>query len=173
MVIEPESGRSMPRIVLIITDLPVPDPPITTIDWPFGTERLMPFRTFFGPKALWTPLRTIWPASSIVSLREQKRGEDEIGGEDEDRRAHHRIGGGAADALRPALRVEAVIAAHERDDEAEHGGLDEARAYVAELQEVDGVLDIGIGVEAERARADDVASPDADRVGDVVGDGQG
>jgi hypothetical protein len=34
MRIEPESGRMRPRIDLIITDLPVPEPPITTIEWP-------------------------------------------------------------------------------------------------------------------------------------------
>ena len=33
-------------------------------------------------------------------------------------------------------------------------------------QEVDRVLDIGVGVEAERSRADDIAAHDADRVAD-------
>ena len=37
---------------LIITDLPVPDPPITTSERPLPTERLMPFSTFLRPEGL-------------------------------------------------------------------------------------------------------------------------
>ena len=35
-----------------ITDLPVPEPPMTTSEWPLGTDRLMPFSTCFGAEAL-------------------------------------------------------------------------------------------------------------------------
>jgi len=35
-----------------MTDLPVPEPPITTNDCPFGTDILIPFRTFLLPKDL-------------------------------------------------------------------------------------------------------------------------
>ena len=35
---------------LIITDLPVPDPPITTSERPFGTRQLMPFSTCLLPE---------------------------------------------------------------------------------------------------------------------------
>ena len=37
-----------------ITDLPVPEPPMTTSEWPFGTDRLTPFSTCFGPKLFLT-----------------------------------------------------------------------------------------------------------------------
>ena len=41
------------------TDLPVPDPPITTIDSPGATSSSMPCSTFLGPKALVTPRNEI------------------------------------------------------------------------------------------------------------------
>ena len=60
------------------------------------------------------------------SLRKQQVGEDEVGGENEYGGGDHGIGGGAAHALRAALGIEAVVAAHDGDDEPEEGGLDEA-----------------------------------------------
>ena len=85
----------------------------------------MPFSTCLGPKALAHVLQD-YVTVSHRSLRKQQVGEDEVGGEDEDGGGDHGIGGGAAHALRAALRVEAVVAAHDGDDEAEDGGLDEA-----------------------------------------------
>ena len=41
------------------TDLPVPEPPITTIDSPAATSSSIPCSTFFGPKALVTPCSDI------------------------------------------------------------------------------------------------------------------
>ena len=41
------------------TDLPVPEPPITTIDSPGATSRSIPCNTFLGPKALVTPRNEI------------------------------------------------------------------------------------------------------------------
>ena len=35
-----------------ITDLPVPEPPMTTSEWPLGTESVTPFSTCLGPKLL-------------------------------------------------------------------------------------------------------------------------
>ena len=60
------------------------------------------------------------------SLRKQQVGEGEVGGENENGGGDHGIGGGAAHALRAALGIEAVVAAHDGDDEPEDGGLDEA-----------------------------------------------
>src|SRR4051812_40244254 len=100
----------MPRIVLIMTDLPVPEPPMTTSDWPLGTEMSIPFSTFLGPKALWTSLRTMYPSSSMASVREQERGQGKIRSEDQDRGTHHRVGRRPAHPLRSAFRIEPVIA---------------------------------------------------------------
>ncbi len=71
-----------------------------------------------------------------------------------------------------ALGIEAVIAAHHRDDEAEDRGLDQAGGHVVQFEEVGGVAEIGIGVEAQRARAHDVAAHDADGVADGNENGQ-
>ena len=37
---------------LISTDLPVPEPPITTSDWPAGTSRSTPLQHLLGAEAL-------------------------------------------------------------------------------------------------------------------------
>ncbi len=63
-------------------------------------------------------------------------GEDEVGGEDENGGGGHGIGGGAAHALRAALGIEAVVAAHDGDDEPEEGGLDEPRGDIIEMQKI-------------------------------------
>ena len=60
------------------------------------------------------------------SLRKQQIGEGEVGGENEDGGGDDGIGGGAAHALRAAPGIEAVVAAHDGDDEAEDGGLDQS-----------------------------------------------
>ena len=44
-----------PRMHLSSTDLPVPEPPITTSDWPAGRSRSTPCSTCFGPKLLVRP----------------------------------------------------------------------------------------------------------------------
>src|SRR5690554_764562 len=152
--ISPLSGRIMPSTHLIITDLPVPDPPITTSDSPFGTVRLMPSSTTFLPKRLWTFLSSIFASlMTRPSIRKQKRRHHIVRREDQDGCCHHCIRRRAANALRAALRVEAVEAAHDRNDEAEHGSLDEAGNDIIEFQEIDRVLDIDAGVEVERLRA--------------------
>jgi hypothetical protein len=55
ILIEPLSGRIRPRMHFSSTDLPVPEPPITTIDSPGATSSSMPCSTFFWPNALVTP----------------------------------------------------------------------------------------------------------------------
>ena len=52
MVTLPASGGTRPSRHLSSTDLPVPDPPITTRLWPLGTAKLIPRSTAFGPKDL-------------------------------------------------------------------------------------------------------------------------
>ena len=71
-----------------------------------------------------------------------------------------------AHALRAAARMVAVIAAHQRDDEAEHRRLDEAGDDVLGAQIVDGLAEIAAGVEAELVGADQKPAEHADDVGD-------
>ncbi len=58
--IEPLSGWIRPRMHFSSTDLPVPEPPITTIDSPAATSRSMPRSTVLAPNALATPLSWIF-----------------------------------------------------------------------------------------------------------------
>src|SRR5690606_29185910 len=101
---------------LISTDLPEPEPPMTTSDCPFSTARSMPSSTTLEPKDLRTPLSSIFAV--MASLGEEHGSEDVVRQQDQDRGRDHRVGGRLADALRAAPRVEAVIAAHQRDQEA-------------------------------------------------------
>jgi hypothetical protein len=50
----PLSGRTRPRMHFNSTDLPVPDPPMMTIEVPEAISRFTPCRTRFSPKRLWT-----------------------------------------------------------------------------------------------------------------------
>src|SRR5258706_15987654 len=103
--------------------------------------RSMPSRTIFGPKRFFTPLSSILGLTAIVrSLAEEDGGEDVVRRQNQDRSGDDRIGGGRADALRPALGMEAVVATHQGDDETEHGGLDQTWHHVLRRDEVRGVL---------------------------------
>ena len=46
----PFSGVNRPKIHLIRTDLPVPEPPIITEDVPSSISRFTPFKTFLFSK---------------------------------------------------------------------------------------------------------------------------
>src|SRR6188508_1830233 len=74
ILIEPESGRIRPRMHFSSTDLPVPEPPITTIDSPLATSRSMPCRTFFGPKDFVTPRREILEVMARHPERSRPKG---------------------------------------------------------------------------------------------------
>src|SRR5882672_11298142 len=154
MKIVPESARRIPSTHLIVTDFPLPDPPMTTMESPSLTVRSTPSRTTLGPKRFFTPLSSILGLFAIfVSAIEEDRGHQIVGGEDQDGGGNHGIGRGLAYALRAALGVEAVIAAHQRDDEAEDGRLDETGNDVALGDKVRGVLKIDRAVETETVRA--------------------
>ena len=111
---------------LMVTDLPVPEPPMITIEDCLSMVRSTPSSTTLGPKRFLTPISSIFGVERGRSFVEQERGQHIVGGQDEDRGRHHRIGGGVAHALRAALGIEAVVAAHQGDDEAEHRRLDQA-----------------------------------------------
>ena len=53
--IDPASGETSPRMHLSSTDLPLPEPPITTSEVPAGTSRSTPSSTCLVPKRLARP----------------------------------------------------------------------------------------------------------------------
>src|SRR4051812_17980972 len=165
--IEPPSGSMMPRMHLIITDLPVPEPPITTSDLPLGTSRSTPSSTTFAPNRFFNPRTLIFRSSAIrsPSAREEEFGEDVVQDQDHDDGCRDRVGGGLAHPLGAALRVEAGIAAHQRDGEAEDRCLHQAGEDVHEGRLLRDVLQEVAFVEAELVHADEVAAENADDIG--------
>src|SRR3546814_153192 len=149
------------------TDLPVPEPPITTTDSATPMSRSMPSSTTFDPKLLRRLRMRIFGGSAIgSSVREEQLGDHVVRDQDHDRRRDHGIGGGGTHTLGTAARVVAVVAAHQRHDEAEHPGLDEAGYHVVPLEILDRRLDVVAGVEVELVDPDDVAAEHPDDVAD-------
>src|SRR5581483_3754247 len=167
--IEPASGWMMPRMHLIITDLPVPEPPITTSDLPLGTSRSTPSSTTLLPNRFFRPRTLIFRSASAIlssSAREEEFGEDVVQDQNHDHGRGDGIGRRLADALRAALGIEAVIAAHQRDREAEDRRLHQAGEDVLEGGTLGDVLqEVGF-VEPQLVHADEIAAENADDVGD-------
>src|SRR3546814_2138 len=114
----PASGCSRPMMHLSSTDLPVPEPPITTTDSATPMSRSMPSSTTFDPKLLRRLRMRIFGGSAIgSSVREEQLGDHVVRDQDHDRRRDHGIGGGGTHTLGTAARVVAVVAAHQRHDE--------------------------------------------------------
>src|SRR6185436_1196940 len=103
---------------------------------------------------------------------EERFGDEVVEGQNQDRGRDHRVGGGGTHALRAAARIVAVVAAHQRDQETEGGGLDQAGDDIVDVQELGGVGEIRRLVEAELVDADEIAAEDADGVGDQHQHGQ-
>ena len=70
--IEPASGCIRPRMHLSSTDLPEPEPPMTTSDSPTATSTSMPSSTFLWPKDLRSP-RTAMRGTAMISGRRTAR----------------------------------------------------------------------------------------------------
>src|SRR5207248_6680483 len=131
MRIDPASGRSRPRMHLISTDLPVPEPPMMTRLSPAAQSMSMPSRTIFGPNDFLTPRTEIlgavpWLMWPLGSFGEEYCRQHIVEQQDQDRGRHHRIGRRLADPGGAAARRIAVIAAHQGHDEAEHRRPDQA-----------------------------------------------
>ena len=65
--IAPSSGSISPRMLLIVTDLPLPEPPRITSECPAATSRSTPSSTCFAPKALLTPRMRIFGTPGAAS----------------------------------------------------------------------------------------------------------
>ena len=100
----PASASTMPRMHLIITDLPVPEPPMMTSERPAGDVEVEPFEDLLGPERLGQAAdRDL--GLGLGHRREEQLGDDVVGGEDQDRGGDHRLRGGGADALGAALAL--------------------------------------------------------------------
>src|SRR5690606_5564332 len=144
----PESGRIRPMMCLSSTDFPEPEAPRMTWMAPFSTVRFRPRRTWFFPKDLWRSTtsmttRCIGPSGGAPP-GEHQRGQKVIRDENEDRGEDDRLGGGDPHPPRAARGVVALVAAGEREDEAEDRGFDEAADDVLELHPLgDAAPDLG------------------------------
>src|SRR5690606_32646623 len=171
MKICPLSGVSRPRMHFSITDLPVPEPPMTTSDSPGAIERLRLSRITFLPNDLQT-LRSSIFGVSLMRLFDQQDGEEIVADEDQHEGGDDGIGCRLAHPLRAAGGMEAVIAAHQGDDKAEDAGLDQSRHDVAEFEEIEGILEVVADIEAELLRRPQIAARDADDIGEQDEDRQ-
>src|SRR5690606_37184065 len=101
--IVPLVGLSSPRMHLISTDLPVPEPPITTSDSPLAISRSTPFSTFLGPKDLCRSLTRMLGGEDcfVISLLPCKKqfSDEVVRQQDQYGRGNNRIGGGSSHAL--------------------------------------------------------------------------
>src|SRR5689334_21623438 len=124
----PSSGFIRPSAHFSVTDLPTPEPPMTTSDLPGATSRSTPSSTCRPRSRFLMPMS--WSFGPVIASLHEERCDEIIDGEDQHDRADDRIGGGASDAKRAALAVIALVGAHRCDDEAEHRGLGEAQDHV-------------------------------------------
>src|SRR6516165_2831474 len=121
------------------TDFPVPEPPMTTRLSPVAQSMSTPSSTRLRPKDLISPRADIFgiavsAISSQFSPTEEGRSDQVIEDENQNRGRHDCVGCRLTYALRPAARVIAVVAAHQRYDEAEYGGLHQTRNNIACLE---------------------------------------
>src|SRR4051812_32747762 len=156
----PPSGARVPMVPFSITRLPGAEPPITTTDSPRSTTRSSPFSTCFGPKLLCTSLSSILGTSGIGRLvsGEEQAGDQVVEHQDHDGRRDHGVGRRGTHALGAALRLVAVIAAHQRNDEAENGGLHQTGDDVHRLEILPGPGQVAGGVEVQPVDADQEAA---------------
>ena len=67
--IDPASGSINPRMQRSSTDLPVPEPPITTIEVPAATSRSTPSSTRLVPNAFFRPRTRIFGTDALIGRR--------------------------------------------------------------------------------------------------------
>src|SRR5438128_778885 len=105
------------------TDLPVPEPPMTTRLSPLSQSMSRPSSTRLRPNDLCSPRTEIFGTEASVIIRrpstpEEGRGNQVIEDEDHDGGGDDGIGCRLPDTLRSAPRVVAMVAAHQSDDKA-------------------------------------------------------
>src|SRR5919107_2391688 len=150
--IEPESAVSSPMMHLISTDLPVPEPPIITRLSPARQAISTPSSTSLRPNDLRSPDIAIFGAPSLMmprSLREESLRQQIVEHQDQDRGRDDGLRRRLTDPFGAAARVIAVIAAHQRDDKAEHRRLDQTGNDVHRFEIALGLRQVADGVEVQ------------------------
>ena len=103
-LIEPASGCSRPRMHFSSTDLPVPEPPMTTSDLAGAHVEVDAVAApASAPKRLRDAAQRDLGRPCVASSGEERFGDEVVGGQDQDRGRDHGVGGRRADALRAAL----------------------------------------------------------------------
>src|SRR6516165_3465501 len=157
MRIDPASGWSRPRMHFTSTDLPVPEPPMITRLSPVGQSMSTSPSTRLRPNDFLRPRTDIFGIAMRVTANRLSSTEEGCG---------DHVGRLLADPLRPAARVVAMIAAHQRHDEAEYRRLHQTRNNIVCLEVLLSSIYIGLRIEAELVHTDQISAKDADDVGD-------
>src|SRR5579859_96250 len=156
----PASGFSSPRQSLRIVLLPEPAIPSRTLVSPRFSSKETWSSTVSSSKLKETSSKIIalWIVSGVSSKSgmlgqgEEELCEHGVRGQDQHGRSDHRLRGCATDALRAALGIHAVVAAHRGDDEAKNQRLDQAGNYVIVLERLIGAVPVLVGVEAKHGK---------------------
>ena len=115
--IVPWSGVTSPSTHFNKTDLPVPDPPMITVELPWGQP--VSRRT----RRAW--IRKIFAGLRCRSCVEEHLCQDVVAGQYQDAGRHHRISG-CRPALSPLAGIHSVIAPHQRHEEPKDRAFDKA-----------------------------------------------
>src|ERR1017187_8962944 len=191
MRMEPESGSSRPLASLSSTDLPQPAGPRMMRVSPRSTEKEMFSSTGLTSKEMVTSLNSttgnsttgVWSpggrtvagpgvgmaagmAGSASEDTDHGAGDEQVDDDDEDGGDDHSLGGGATYALGPAGGLHAEVAADGGDDETGEEGLGESLHDGAVDQAAGGVVQVGVGVEAEQVDGHQGPAGDAKSVRD-------
>src|SRR5437667_9024457 len=171
----PASGRTSPAAILRSTVLPAPLPPMTARVVPSRRSRLTPRRTSFWSKDFRTSRSsTRGPLADSISPEEEEEelSEEEVGHDHRHGHLHHGVGGGAAEAFRPSLRLQAVVAADEGDEPPEDHALAEAAEEILDHHPVRDGVPVEIRIDVTVEDRDEHAAHEADGVGDHGDEGK-
>src|SRR5262245_60170405 len=166
--ISPAIGSASPIRWRSRVDLPLPLPPRIAKISPRLTSKSMFSKSTRPSNPIASPDTEMW-TSDPPGIEDQREG-----GVDDDEREehrHHRGGRRAAHALGAAARLQAPVAADQRDRHREDDGLHEPRGDVPERESQPRLCQIGGEREVEAEHADRRAARDRDRVADDGEDG--
>src|SRR5581483_3012885 len=184
----PESGFMSPRASFRIVLLPEPATPKMALVSPRYSWNEMPSSTCLSSNAMdtssnWIVMADCGPAvltgcsetagglticagGSLAEYCHRKPGHKKVHSDDQDRRGHDRLGGGATDSLGAAARRDPVVTADGCDDKAEQDRLGQAHEDVLENQDLPGGAPVLVRVHAEEETGRHPAAGQAEEVGD-------
>src|SRR5262245_10078458 len=163
----PASGRKSPAMHRSSTVFPEPLPPMMTRVTPRGSVSDTPRSTSTVSKLLRRSMTSTrgWLIAVSPEQHEKELGQEEVG--DDHRHGHVHDGGGgrAPEALGPAFRAEAVVAADEGHQRAEYQALGHAGEEILGDHPVGGDVPEGEEIDPALEGHDGHGSPEADQVG--------